>query len=462
MFPFTEDIMRVPPFLKRAAGVVWGCGVAWALSATAATQYAPKKDVPTFSKDVAPILYRNCTTCHRPGEIAPMSLLTYREARPWARAIREEVRGGTMPPWHAAPEHGRFKNERRLSDAERDIITRWVGGGAPEGNPSDLPPAPAYVEGWTFQPDLVLSMQEDYPIPAEGEVDYKYFEVPTNFTEDKWVQAVEVRPGDRAVVHHVIVYSRPPEPVRRPAAFRQAEELTKVPEGETGSGKMRPGNDRPAPERLGSFLAGAAPGQMARILDPDTAILVKAGSTLVVQMHYTTNEKATTDRTRLGLKFAPAPPKHEVRLASIVNTTLRIPPGARDYRVDTEATVASDVLLWSMLPHTHLRGTRWEYRVVYPDGRSETILSIPKYDFNWQTDYIFAEPLRLPKGTKIHASAWYDNSSAKESNPDPTIEVRWGDQTWEEMMFTGMTYTLDGPAQTSTALGDASPGQRRP
>jgi hypothetical protein len=215
--------MRVHTFVKGMALVVCVCLLVWTLQATATGQYrAPKKDVPTFSKDVAPILYRNCTTCHRPGEIAPMSLLTYREARPWARAIREEVREGTMPPWHAAPEHGRFKNERRLTDTERDIIIRWVAGGAPEGESRDLPPAPTYVEGWTFQPDLVLSMQEDYPIPAEGELDYKYFEVPTNFTEDKWVQAFEVRPGDPAVVHHVIVYSRAPERVRQPAASRWA------------------------------------------------------------------------------------------------------------------------------------------------------------------------------------------------------------------------------------------------
>jgi hypothetical protein len=188
--------MRVETFVKRATVVLWVGVVAWTLQATATMQdAAPRKDVPTFSKDVAPILYRNCTICHRPGEIAPMSLLTYREARPWARAIREEVLEGTMPPWHAAPEHGRFKNDRRLSDAERNVITQWVAGGAPEGNADDLPPAPTYVEGWTSPPDLVLSMQEDYPIPVEGELDYKYFEVPTSFTEDKWVQAFEVRPG---------------------------------------------------------------------------------------------------------------------------------------------------------------------------------------------------------------------------------------------------------------------------
>lgn len=438
-----------------ALGFVASLGLA-TLSLEAAGQYTkPKVDVPTFTKDVAPILYRNCTSCHRPGEIAPMSLLTYRDARPWARAIREEVAQGKMPPWHADSEHGRFKNERRLTEAERDVIAQWVAGGAPEGEPGDLPAAPTYPEGWTFQPDAVLSMLEDYSVPAEGEIDYKYFEVPTNFTEDKWVQAVEVRAGDPSVVHHVIVFSRALEPQKLPQAFEQPEEMTKIPEGQTGSGKPKPGNDRPAPRRTGAIVAGFAPGQWARVMDPGTAIEVKAGSTLVFQMHYTASGKSAADRTKIGLKFASEPPRHAVRLTQLINGALRIPPGASDHRVDMEATVANDLILWSLLPHTHLRGTRWTYSVTYPDGRSEVILAVPKYDFNWQTDYLFDQPLHLPKGTKIQASAWYDNSSANKSNPDPAAEVVWGDQTWEEMMFTGVAYTLENTQSSSAPAGPA-------
>src|SRR5579862_5735662 len=251
--------------------------------------------VPTFSKDVAPIFYKSCTNCHRPGEIAPMSLLTYRDARPWASSIRQRVGSGVMPPWHADPAHGTFLNDRRLSDAEKDTIVRWAGGGAPEGDPSDLPPQPKYAEGWMIgQPDAVLSMQEDYPIPADGVVAYQYFEVPSHFTEDKWIQAFEVRPGNRAVVHHVLVYARgpqpatPPEPVRavppaqggpRPLPVLGFAEGMEIPAGQTG-GKALPAdqrkplgpNDRPAPKTLGPLVGGYVPGNATRVYVPGTAV----------------------------------------------------------------------------------------------------------------------------------------------------------------------------------------------
>ena len=178
---------------------------------------------PTFSKDVAPVLYKNCTSCHRPGEIAPMSLLTYAEARPWARSIRDKVASGAMPPWHADPRYGKWLNDRRLSEEEKSVITRWVDAGAPEGNPKDLPAKPVYAEGWAIgQPDAVFTMANDYNVPAQGEIPYQYFEVATNLTEDKWVEAVEIRAGNRAVVHHVLVYARYPGMARREFAFRPA------------------------------------------------------------------------------------------------------------------------------------------------------------------------------------------------------------------------------------------------
>jgi len=421
---------------------------------------------PTYTKDVAPVLYKHCTSCHRAGEIAPMSLMTYAETRPWARSIGARVAAGIMPPWHAQAGFGDFENDRRLTDVEKDTIASWVAAGAPEGDPRDLPAPPKYAEGWSIrQPDVVLTMQEDYPIPATGTIAYQYFEVPTGFTEDKWIQAYEVRPSNRAVVHHVIVYARPPAPppggpvqsAARPVPVFTFAEGMDIPAGQTGGPELpadqrkAPGpNDRPAPRRLGASLGGYVPGTAARLYPQGTAVRVAAGSTLIFQMHYTTTGKATTDRTSIGLVFAPSPPQTELRNAALINGSFEIPAGASDHRVDAEMTINRDVTLWSMLPHTHVRGKRWTYDVTYPDGRTEVILSVPKYDFEWQTDYMFKRPLKLPKGTKLHATAWYDNSRGNRSNPDPSSKVWWGDQTWEEMMFTGLLYSVD-PVDGSTS-----------
>jgi hypothetical protein len=290
-------------------------------------------------------------------------------------------------------------------------------------------------------------MNEDYPIPASGTIEYKYFEVPTNFTEDKYIQSMEVRAGNRAVVHHVIVFARPPQPEQRTAVFKFADGMGIPKKSETD----KPANDRPAPQRMGASIGGFAPGQFGRVYQAGTAVRLPAGSVLVFQVHYTANGTATTDRTTIGLKFAKEKPKDEVRMAALINGAFTIPPGAGNHRVDAELTLVQDVTLWSMLPHTHVRGKRWEYQVTYPDGRTETMLSVPKYDFNWQTDYIFREPLKLPKGTKIHATAWYDNSPNNRSNPDPSSEVKWGDQTWEEMMFTALNYTVNAPDPTPSS-----------
>jgi hypothetical protein len=423
---------------------------------------------PTYTKDVAPIFYKNCTNCHRPGEIAPMSLLTYKDARPWAKSIATQVGKGAMPPWHADPAHGDFLNDRRLSAAEKDTIVKWASNGAPEGKPSDLPAAPTYSTEWTIgQPDAVFSMAEDYPIPAEGTIAYQYFEVPTNLTEDKWIQAMEVRAGNPSVLHHVIVYARSPMPATPPAPAAAAPAAaagprpapvfvfqpgTGIPDGQTG-GKpnpdVKPGpNDRPAPRRMGPTVGGFAPGQFVRAYQEGTAMRLPAGATLILQSHYTANGKATTDRTRIAVKYAKAKPQTEVRFGSLINGGFVIPAGVSDQRVDAEMTIGQDVTMWSMLPHTHVRGVRWTYEATYPDGRTETILSVPKYDFSWQTDYVFKQPLKLPKGTKVHATAWYDNSKGNKSNPDPTKDVRWGDQTWEEMMFTGLTFSIDAMPPT--------------
>jgi len=436
---------------------------ACAVAAVIATVHGARAegDAPTFSKDVAPIVFKHCATCHRPGEIAPMSLLSYKDARPWAKSIGEEVSMGAMPPWHADPAHGQFANDRRLSDAEKDTIVRWASAGAPEGDPADLPPTPKFPEGWQIgQPDAVVSMTEDYPVPADGTVEYKYFSVPTNFTEDKWIQAIEVRPGTRSVVHHVIVFARDPKPpapqpagAARPRpvpSFLAAEGMEEPDNPDADAKKKAPLNDRPAPRPLGAFVGGFAPGQTTRVYAPGTGIRVPAGAVLTFQMHYTANGTAATDRTKVGFIFAKERPKLEVRMTELSNRNFTIPAGAANHRIEANATIQRDVSVWSILPHTHVRGRRWEYEATYPDGRVETILSVPKYDFNWQTEYVFKEPLKLPKGTKIKTIAWYDNSANNPSNPDASADVHWGDQTWEEMQFTAVAYTIDAaPAPTA-------------
>ena len=460
----------------RAQHVVVAALGALALSAAAASLHAQQpaaaNRVPTYSKDVAPIFYKNCTSCHRAGEIGPMALVTYQDARPYAKSIANKVAAGVMPPWYGESSHA-FTNDRRLSDADRATILAWANGGAPEGNKADLPPAPTFADGWQIgQPDVVFALQEDYPVPASGQIEYKYFEVPTNFTEDRWVKAFEVRPGDRSVVHHIIVFGRPPQRPAPPAPapdttagagaaapaaprpqppFTFAAGMQEPRDEAVQAAKRAPNNDRPAPRAgTGPFVADFAPGQAVRVYAEDTAIKVPAGTTLVFQIHYTASGKATTDRSKLGLVFAKEKPKTEVMIAALQNANFTLPAGQPDAKVEAEMTLNRDTTIWSLLPHTHVRGKRWEYQAIYPDGRTEMILSVPKYDFNWQTEYVFKQPLKMPKGTKIHSIAWYDNSTANKSNPDPTADVHWGDQTWQEMQFTAFAFSFD-PVTSTTA-----------
>ena len=398
--------------------------------------------VPTFTKDVAPILYEACVMCHRPGEVAPMSLISYRETRPWGRSIKNKVLSGEMPPWHADPTVGRFSNERRLTEAERDIIARWVDGGAPEGDADQLPPAPVFADGWQIgTPDVVIEMPTAFDVPAEGEVDYQYFSTPTQFTEDKWVQAIEVRPGARSVVHHILAFVQDPSGARPSSAYRQipigaAAEAVAARARERGREGAGPGGPRR------TLIGTMAPGTNPQVFEPDTAMRIPKGSELVFQLHYTAVGEAASDRSRVGLIFADAPPAREMRSGAFLNAYFEIPAGATDERVDTLIEFTQDVEVTALFPHSHLLGTRWEYRLTYPDGRTETVLSVPKYDFNWQAYYQFEEPLTVPKGARIEASAWYDNSAANKSNPDPTIAVGWGEQTWDEMQYSGITYSV--------------------
>jgi peroxiredoxin len=370
----------------------------------------------TFSKDVAGILQKNCQECHRDGQIGPMPLVTYDDAAPWAEMIRRVVKDGRMPPWHADPHFGTFANNRSLSAAEKQTLLAWIDQGCPQGDPKDLPPAKHFAEGWRIgQPDLVVTMPKAYKVPAETGprgVPYRYFEVKTNFDKDMWVQAVEAKPGAREVVHHIVVF------VTDGGDFRQ-------------NGEDRAGD---------GFLVGYAPGDMPSVFPPGHAKKIAKGKTLLFQMHYTPNGTAQEDRSSIGLIFAKEPPKYEVRSRGVMNPRFEIPPGDANYKVEATSTFRKDTLLVSLLPHMHLRGKDFQYEVVFPDGRRETLLSVPKYDFNWQSNYRLAEPLTMPAGTRIECTAHYDNSAANKNNPNPQEPVRWGDQTWEEMMVGFVDY----------------------
>jgi hypothetical protein len=377
----------------------------------------------TFSKDVAPILAKNCQGCHRPGEAAPMSFLTYQQVRPWAKAIKEAVLLKKMPPWFADPHYGKFRNDRSMAQKDVDTLVSWADLGAPEGNPKDLPKPIEFVDGWNIgKPDLVFEMPEAFNIPASGTIDYQYIILPNKFTEDRWVQMSEVRPGNRAVLHHVIAFVRDPK-----SKWMRDHEPGKifVPE------KRKNGEDGSPSD----MLAGFAPGTPPTVLEPGQGRLVKAGSDVVFQLHYTANGKAAEDRTRIGLVFCKEPPKERVLSIGASNNKFAIPAGDANYRVDSELELNHEVKLTAMLPHMHLRGKDFEYRLVFPTGETQTILRVPRYDFGWQLWYQPDQDLVLPKGTKISCTAHFDNSANNPANPDPSKVVKWGDQSWEEMMI---------------------------
>jgi hypothetical protein len=384
---------------------------------------------PTFTKDVAPILYQRCVSCHRPTQIAPMSLLTYEQARPWARAIRQRVVRREMPPWFADPAHGSFANDASLSQAEIDTIAAWVDGGAPKGNEKDLPAMPVFTDGWSIgEPDVVFAIPE-YSVPAQGVIPYLYFTVPTNFTKDTWISGLEIRPGNRQAVHHVIVS------VLEPGRDAPAQGATSV-----GFDVVR------------NQLGGTTPNKPGFIYADGTGRLVKAGSSLVFQMHYTATGTPVTDRTTIGLKLAKTTPAQQVRTGLALNPRFVLPPGDPSHEVRAAITLTEDIHLLSLTPHMHFRGRDFTYTAVYPDGRSEILLRVPNYDFNWQLSYALAKPAALPRGTTIECVAHFDNSASNPHNPDPKAEVRWGDQTWEEMMIGFYSFTRDAEQAAAPAI----------
>lgn len=388
----------------------------------------------TFSKDVAPILQKNCQGCHRPGEAAPMSLRTYQEARPWARAMKQAVLAKKMPPWFADAQYGHFRNDRSLPQKDIDTLVSWVDAGAPEGDPKDLPQPLAFVDGWNIgQPDMVLEMPEPFQVPASGTIEYQYVVLPYKFTEDRWVQMAEVRPGNRAMVHHVIAYIR--DGSSKWMRDKKPGELF-VPEADANGNR---------PSLNGDLLSGFAPGLPPSILEPGQGRLIKAGSDIVLQLHYTANGHAGEDRTKVGVIFCKQAPHERVMTLAASNSKFTIPPGDPNYQVDASFELGHDAKLSALLPHMHLRGKDFQYRLVYPTGETETILRVPHYDFGWQLWYQPVSDIVLPKGTQIAATAHFDNSVNNPHNPDSTKAVTWGDQSWEEMMigFFDVTFPAD-------------------
>jgi hypothetical protein len=394
----------------------------------------------TFYKDVLPVLQKNCQGCHRPGEAAPMSLLSYKEARPWAKAMKEAVIEKRMPPWFADPHVGKFTNDRSMAQADIDMLVRWADTGARAGSESDAPPPLKFATGWTIdQPDVVFQMPEAYDVPSGGTIEYTYFIVPTGFTEDKWVTMAEARPGNRSVVHHIIVFARDPKsnwlrdyPVGK--AF--------VPKGGRNGGEGG----------RGEFITGFAPGAPPESLRPGQGKLIRAGSDLVFQMHYTTNGKAARDRSQAGFVFARETPKQRVMTLAAGNNKFAIPPGADNHKVDGSMTLHADTELVGLLPHMHLRGKAMEMRAIYPTGEVEKLLWVPRYDFNWQLWYQLPLGKKLPKGTRIESTGYFDNSPNNKNNPDPSVEVRYGDQSWEEMMIGFFNVAFDAKLSPADIL----------
>jgi hypothetical protein len=358
---------------------------------------------------------KHCLKCHREGQIGPFALETYEDVAGWGEMIAEVVRDRRMPPWHASDKSSaKFLNDARLSKEEKELIYRWVDEGCPQGDLGDLPEPPEFPNGWFTEGDfdqIRYMAEEPVPVKASGTEEYRYFELP-GFEEDRWVRTIECLPGNRAVVHHIILYARPP-----------------------GGKPIPPGSIGIATQHF-SWLAGFAPGTRPIELPKGWARLIPKGYSLVFEMHYTPIGTTQTDRSAVGLVFTESENVDRVlHTSAALNADFVIPPHDPEYRVDAKHTFSQDTTLVALAPHMHLRGKSFQYVMQYPDGRRELILDVPNYDFNWQNGYTFRQPMLIPKGTTLHATAHFDNSEQNMANPAPDKEIRWGQQSWNEMMI---------------------------
>jgi mono/diheme cytochrome c family protein len=428
---------------KRVALAGLIVGIA-AMAASVRTVAEENTATVTFNKDVLPILQENCQTCHRPGEVAPMSLLTYKDARPWAKSIKTAVVTRQMPPWFADPAYGHFANNKTLSDAQIKTLVAWADTGTAEGNAKDAPAPRVFHEGWNLKPDMIIEMPKDIPLPATGTINYKSILVKANFTEDRWVIAAELRPGNNAAVHHMRAIVRPPN-----SGWMQDA----IPGIAYEAGDPEVGRQAAESDLLGKFNPGLGAQDFSEF---ESAKFVPKGSDIVFSMHYTAIGKETTDRSRLGLVFAKAPPKVRYFVSDgPTGSNLAIPAFASNAEIVSEMTAQEDTKLVYLQPHMHLRGKDYEVRLMFPNGKTETIFKA-KWDFNWQLGYDLEKPIDIPKGTRIVGIAHYDNSAANKFNPDPAKLIVWGNQNWDEMQNCFMGFLVDPKLPNPKTLFKAS------
>jgi hypothetical protein len=459
--------------------------------AVVASAYAAPANVPTFSKDVAPIMFNNCATCHRAGEVAPMTLTSYEDVRPWAKVIKNKVVAREMPPWGADPAHSlKMRNDRSLTQAQIDTIVAWVDGGAPKGSDADLPTLPKFAEGWTYgrEPDAILEMPVDFTIPAEGELGVQMFYSKVPWSEDRFAETLEIRPGNRAVVHHAGVFV-----VDIPEGAKIVNGRLVMPDGKAstdrGAGAAGRADETALPGA--NKLLSWVPGRGVDSHRADIGKRIPAGKYINWQIHYNPIGKETTDRTRLGIWFNKAQVTHEllIRQAGDALATTKgglslyraegkeveytadegstrrrsktpnIPPYAEDWSLTGITPVTEDITLYAMSPHMHLRGKSLRWVVVYPDGREQTILDVPKFDFNWQIEYELETPLKIPAGSKILGIGKYDNSPKNRWNPAPNLEVYWSEQSWDEMYQPFTLYSVD--SQVLSDMTVSKTGQQK-
>lgn len=421
------------PFVTLIA-IVFGVSISAPSRARQSAAASSATGSPTFYRDVLPILQERCEACHRVGEIGPMPLVSYAQVRSFARVIAASVTARKMPPWFADPHVGHFSNDPSLTPKEIATLVTWAETGAPAGNPRDAPAAPQFARGWIIpQPDIVFRMPTPVALPAEGDVPYTYEIVHTGFTEGKWVSKSEIRPTSRENVHHAVVYVRPPgsdwlRHARIGVPFTAAD--------------MTDEQDRlDTHMTTADILLVYAPGSSPDNWPESMAKFIPAGADLVFQMHYTTNGHAGSDRTSVGLIFSKHTPAQRVLTLQLTNDHFVIPPGVPDYRVEADGTLPNDATLLSFFPHMHLRGKEFQYNIIHratspnerPDQEIEPLLDV-HYHFHWQMSYRLAKPRLLKAGTELQAVAWYDNSRDNPHNPDPDAAVRWGEQTYDEMM----------------------------
>jgi hypothetical protein len=430
---------RRPEGLSGLPFVVFG--ILLAATPMAQTRAPGAAAAPTFHKDVVPILQKNCQTCHRPGEIAPMALLTYEQTRPWARAIKTAVAARTMPPWFADPGYGHFENERRLTTREINTISAWVDAGAPAGREADAPAPVKFENGWNIKPDLIVEMPKPFQLPARGTINYKYVRVETNFPEDMWVTAAEMRPGNAKVLHHGKVWVVPPGSTWMSKALNGEAYERESHREIMGNNAIEEGNDI-----LGKFN----PGLGAQRFDMNGAAkFIPKGSDVVFELHYTTSGEPTSDVSKLGLVLAKQAPRTRYYFhAGPTAMNLAIPAGDGNAQVVSEITFGEDARLVYAQPHMHLRGKDFELRVAAPGKDPVTVLK-GNWNFEWQMGYQYAEPVALPKGSKLQLITHFDNSRANRFNPDPATKVLWGPQNWDEMSncFIGVLF----PTETAPA-----------